>query len=239
MIGINEIKFGAKGTYEDFGLLMTHRSIGSPSIKKKSLDVPYRDGKLDYTQSNGRTYYGNRPLSFEFKLVNPDDFYKVYSELLEYLHGQNMRITVPEDSEYYYYGMCEMSELDVSKALGKITISVDAETYKYSKSSAQEDIPWDDVHFPTTIFRYIGTLTVTDSYSLLIRKGGVNVVPVFTVSNITSDTFKVRSSRNSKTYNLVAGRNRFPDLTVCGSSDVTLRFTGSATVKVDYREARK
>lgn len=239
MIGINEIKFGEKGTYTDFGLLMTHRSIGSPVIKKKSLDVPYRDGKLDYTQSNGRTYYDNRPLSFEFKLVNPDDFYEVYSDLLEYLHGQYMRITVPEDSEYYYYGMCEMSELDVSKALGKITISVDAETYKYSKSSAQEDILWDDVHFPTTVFRYIGTLAITDSYSLVIRKGGVNVIPVFNVSNITSNTFTVRSNRNNRTYNLIEGRNRFPDLTVCGNTDVTLTFTGSATVNVDYREARK
>lgn len=239
MIGINEIKFGEKGTYIDFGLLMTYRSIGSPDIKRKSLNVPYRDGILDYTQSNGRTYFGNRPLEFEFKLVNPDEFYTVYSNLLEYLHGQNMRITIPEDSEYYYYGMCELSDLDVSKALGKITISVDAETYKYSKSSAQEDILWDDVHFPTTVFRYIGTLNITNSYSLIIRKGGVNVIPVINVSNITSETFTVRSNRNNRTYTLVSGRNRFPDLTVCGNTDVTLTFTGSATVVIDYREARK
>lgn len=238
MIGVNQILFGDKGSYTDFGLLMTERSIGAPSPKKKQLAIPFRDGVLDYTQYNGRTFYNNRTLEFEFKLIDPDKFYIVYSNLAELIHGQYVKITIPEDPSYYYYGICELSDLSVSKALGKIAIRVDAEPYKYSKSSAQEDIKWDDVNFETTVFRYIGTLTVTDSYALVIQKSGSPVVPVFIVSNITSDTFKVRSSRNSKTYTLVNGKNRFPDLTVCGTSNVTLTFTGSAKVVVDYKEAR-
>ena len=238
MIGINQILFEDKGTYDDFGLLMTGRTIGAPSLKKKQLDVPYRDGVLDYTQYNNRTYYGNRLLSFQFKLNNTDTFYMVHSELSEYLHGKYMRVTVPENPSFYFYGMCEVSELEVSKALGTISISVDAEPYMYSKSSSLEDIKWDDVNFETTYFRYIGTLTVEDSYALVIQKGGNPVVPVINVSNITSETFKVRSSRNNKNYTLTTGRNRFPDLTVCGSSNVTLTFTGSGTVNVDYKESR-
>ena len=235
---INQILFGNKGTYDDFGLLMTGRSIGAPSPKKKQIKIPFRDGVLDYTQYSGRTFYDNRDLEFDFKLIDPDRFYLVYSALAEYLHGKYMQVTIPEDPSYYYYGMCELSELEVSKALGKITISIDAEPYKYSKSSPQDEIKWDDVNFETTIFRYIGTLSITDSYTLTITKGGNPVVPVITVSNITSDTFKVRSSRNGKTYTLVSGKNRFPDLTVGGSSDVKLVFTGSADVVVDYKEAR-
>lgn len=238
MIGVNQILFGNKGTYTDFGLLMTGRSIGAPSPKKKQIKIPFRDGVLDYTQYSGRTFYDNREIEFDFKLIDPDRFYLVYSALAEYLHGQYMQITIPEDPSYYYYGMCELSELEVSKALGKITISIDAEPYKYSKSSPQDEIKWDDVNFETTIFRYVGTLAVTDSYQLVIEKGGSPVVPVFTVSNISSNTFTVRSSRNSKTYTLVSGKNRFPDLTVCGTTNVTLTFTGSATVKVDYKESR-
>lgn len=235
---INQIWFGDKGTYKDFGLLMVGRSIGAPPPKKKQISVPFRDGVLDYSQYGGRTFYNNRELEFEFKLIDPERFYIVYSALAELIHGQFVRITVDGDPSYYYYGMCQLSDLSVSKALGKIAIRVDAEPYKYSKSSAQENIKWDDVNFETTVFRYIGTLTVSDSYALVIQKSGSPVVPVFTVSNITSDTFKVRSSRNSKTYTLVSGKNRFPDLTVCGTSNVTLTFTGSATVVVDYKEAR-
>jgi len=71
----------------------------------------------------------------------------------------------------------------------------------------------------------------------VIQKGGNPVVPVINVSSITSETFKVKSSRNNKTYTLTTGRNRFPDLTVCGSSNVTLTFTGSGVVTVDYKES--
>lgn len=237
MIGVNQILFGDKGTYDDFELLMTGRTIGAPSVKKKQLDVPFRDGVLDYTQSNGRTYYNNRFLSFSFKLIDPDRFYLIYSNLSEYLHGEYMKVTVPEDPSYYYYGICEVSDLDVSKRTGTITISVDADPYKYSKALPNEDIRWDDVNFETTYFRYIGTLTVEDSYALLIQRGGNPVVPVINVSSISSETFKVKSSRNNKTYTLTTGRNRFPDMTVCGSSNVTLTFTGSGVVTVDYKES--
>lgn len=238
MIGINEIKFDNKSTYTDFGLLMIDRTIGEAPVKKKMLDVPWRDGRLNYTRSQGKAFYDNRAIEFSFKLIDPDNFYTVYSNVAEYLHGQYRRVTIPEDPSYYYYGLCEVSDMEVSKILGKITISVDAEPYKYSKESAQEEIAWDDVNFETTVFRYIGSLEVSGSAQTVIQSGGKDVVPVFNVSAITSNTFTVKSSRNNRTYTLVNGRNRFPDLTVCGSSNVTLTFTGTATVAIDYKESR-
>lgn len=238
MNGINEIMFDDMSTYEDFGLLMTGRTIGSAPVKKKMLDVPWRDGVLDYTRSQGRAFYGNRSIAFVFKLVEPDNFYTVYSELAEYLHGRFRRVTIPEDPSYFYYGLCELSELEVSKSIGKITITVDAEPYKYSKSMSDEEIRWDDVNFEETIFRYIGTLSVSGTTAIIIQGGGQNVVPVFDVSSITSNTLTVKSSRNNKTYTLHQGRNRFPDLDVCGASNVTLTFTGTASLNVVYKESR-
>ena len=237
MIGINQIFFGDKGTYSDYGLLMTGRTIGTPTLKKQQLDIPFRDGLLDYTQSNGRTYYGNRTLEFSFKLIDPDRFYRVHSDISNYLHGQYMKVSILEDPSYYFYGMCSVADLEVSKALGQIQITVDAEPYRYSKAEPNADIRWDDVNFETTYFRYIGTLTISDSYQLIIQKGGIAVVPTITVTSISSETLTVRSSRNSRTYTLVTGRNRFPDMTVCGNTDVTLTFTGSGVLRVDYKES--
>lgn len=232
------INIGNKNTYTDFGLLMTHRVIGSAPVKTKTLSVPWRDGRINLTNVNGRPYYDNRKLSFDFKLIDKSRFYITYTELAEYVHGQFLRVSLEEDPSYYYYGMCSVSDFDVSKRLGKITVYVDAEPYKYSKESAQEEIAWDDVNFETTVFRYIGQLTVEDSETTVIPKGGKDVVPTFNVNNITSNTLMVRSSRNNKTYTLRSGKNRFPDLTVCGATDVTLTFTGSAYITIDYRESR-
>lgn len=238
MIGINQILFGDKGTYDDFGLLMTGRSIGAPSLKKKQLNIPFRDGVLDYTQSNGRTFFDNRKLAFDFKLIDPDKFYIAYSALAEHVHGQYMQVTIPDDPSYYYYGICEVSDLSVSKALGRITVSVDAEPYKYSKSSPQDLIKWDDVNFETTVFRYIGPISITDRYTVTIPRGGVPVIPVFTVSNIQSESLRLLSFGNLQDYILRTGVNRFSDLTVCGNRETMLTFTGTADVLIEYKEKR-
>lgn len=243
MIGINEIWFGEYGsekkTYTDWGLLMTGRSIGNPPVKRNTLNVPYRDGTLDYTKYNGRAYYNNRILEFEFKLIDPDKFYETYTKIADYLHGQEMKITIPEDRAYYYEGLCEVSDLDVSKALGKITISVDAKPFKYSYASSTSDIPWDLVHFPTTRFRYIGTVTVEDELLLTIPKGYHPIVPIFNVSQKYTDNFTVQiiNPLGELCY-MNTGRNRFPSIQVCGTKNIQLRFRGSGVLTIDYKEQR-
>ena len=53
-------------------------------------------------------------------MTEPDDFYKKYTTIAEFLHGKNMKVSIPEDRSYYYEGICEVSDLSVSKALGKL-----------------------------------------------------------------------------------------------------------------------
>lgn len=232
-----------KHTYRDFGLLMTDRKIGRAALKKKQIDVPWRDGVLEYTQVGGRTYYDNRPLSYTFKIQDEENYQRIHSDFSEYAHGKILRIKDDDYPDYYFYGMCDVGDLSKDKKNRKFTLNVDAEPYRYSFASSTEDILWDDVHFPTTVFRQIGTngvLTITDSAEITIIKGGREVVPVFTVSNnqaaITLKKYIGASLK--KTVTLNTGRNRFPDLTVCGTSDVKLQFTGSGTVKIEYKEAR-
>lgn len=235
IVGVN---FGDKNTYTDFGLFLTDRKIGAADVRRKTISIPGRDGVLDYTMAFGRAFYDDRKIEFDFKLIDRDTFYKTYTELAEYLHGKKMRVSMEEDPAYYYEGICAVSDMAVSKALGKFTITVYADTYKYGVSSSTEDIPWDDVDFETTCFRYLGTLEVTDRLVLTIPKGGVEVVPVINVTSFSSDTFKIYSNRERVTHNLVVGRNRFPNLTVCGATDVNLTITGTGTLTIDYREAR-
>ena len=243
MIGINQIIFGeyqyTKKTYDDWGLLMTGRKIGKPPIRKNAISIPYRDGVLDYTESYGRVYYDNRTLEFDFKVIDTDKFYEIYTKIADYLHGKKMKITIPEDRSYYYYGRCEISDLDISKALGKITITVDAEPFKYSYASSTDDILWDSVYFPTTRFRQLGTITVEDETHVTIPYGYHPIVPIFNVTQKTTDSFTVQQTNPLGTLcSLKRGRNRFPDIEVCGSTDVQLRFRGSGVLTIDYREQR-
>lgn len=256
MIGINEIEFNDKGTYSDFGLFMTGRTIGRAPLKRKSIDVPWRDGTLDYTQAGGRTFYDNRKLSFDFKLIDPDDFYSVYTALAEYVHGQNLRVVIPEDASYYYYGMCEVSNLDISKALGKITISVDAEPFKYSWSSSTEDIPWDNVNFEETYFHAIGEypnygeMAIDPNADYRLEPIGHEVVPVFIISNVEGivSNSRIRVARRPtfespyvNKYIPITGNGRYrsPDIVVGGGeySYIRVQNVTSGTVRIEYKEA--
>lgn len=246
MNGINQIIFGELGygrerkTYDDWGLLMTGRKIGKPPIRKKTISVPYRDGVLDYTEFyKSRAYYDNRLLEFEFKTINTDKFYEIYTKIADFLHGKKMNVTIPEDRSYYYYGMCEISDLDISKALGKITITVDADPFKYSYASSTSDILWDNVYFPTTRFRQMGAITVEDETIVTIPSGYHPIVPVFNVTKKYTDNFTVqRINPPEALCRMKIGRNRFPEIEVCGLTDVQLRFRGSGVLTIDYREQR-
>ena len=57
--------------------------------------------------------------------------------------------------------------------------------------------------------------------------------PKFVVSSVISAPFTV--SYGGKTYELTTGTNVVPAILVGGEDDVTLDFTGSATVQVVYR----
>ena len=58
------------------------------------------------------------------------------------------------------------------------------------------------------------------------------VVPRIRAQNIVG---AITMTVGSKTYQLVSGWNRFPDLKVSGASEVTLNFAGTARITIDYR----
>ena len=98
-----------------------------------------------------------------------------------------------------------------------------------------------DNFFEEDVDRYIGVLDITEGYTVEIPISeipGVPVVPVINVTTLRSETLTMTSSSNSKTYSLKRGRNRYPELKVAGASVVTLTFTGSAKLTIDYRAAR-
>jgi hypothetical protein len=149
--------------------------------------------------------------------------------------GRKVKITFDNDRSHYWLGRINVKENARAARLGAFTLSAYVDAYKHEAASSQEKLKWDDMNFLTDCLRYVGTITVTNSYTLVIPKGDHAVVPVIRVSNITSQTFSMSVVETGTAYTLVSGTNRFPELKVCGDDDVTLAFSGSAKVTVDYR----
>ena len=92
---------------------------------------------------------------------------------------------------------------------------------------------WDPFNFETGVIIQQDAKIITGSGSITIPHGHMPTCPQFVVSSVISAPFTVVSE--AKSYELTAGTNTIPAILVGGEDDVTLDFTGSATVQVVYR----
>ena len=126
------IMFGNYHSYNAFQLILAAKTIGTPSPKTETIDIPGGDGVLDLTEYFGEPKYDNRKLSFEFSsMVIPDDFMSLFSIVQNALHGKKMKITLDDDPGWYYFGRISVSEWKADRNVGKLTIDCDCEPYKY------------------------------------------------------------------------------------------------------------
>lgn len=129
---MNTVTFGDLRSYEDLQLLLTGKTIGTPSPKVETVDIPGGDGVIDLTDAFGETKYKNRSLSFNFETIVPrSQFMNVFSSVQNKLHGKRMRIQLSEDPNYYYVGRISVHEWKADKRIGRFTVDCDCEPYKY------------------------------------------------------------------------------------------------------------
>lgn len=130
------IMFGSYHSWRDFQLILGSKTIGTPSPKTETIDIPGGDGVLDLTEFFGETKYKNRTLSFEFSsMVTPSEFMSLFSMVQNALHGKKMTITMDDDPDWYYTGRISVSEWKADRNIGKLTIDCDCEPYKNKLTS--------------------------------------------------------------------------------------------------------
>lgn len=127
------ITIGNLHTWRDLKLILASKTIGTPSPKVSTIDIPGGDGALDLTAYFGETKYNNRPISYVFSTVIPSsEFPALFSRVQGAFHGQKLRIVDDDDPAHYYLGRITVSEWKADKTIGKLTIDCDCEPYKYN-----------------------------------------------------------------------------------------------------------
>ena len=149
---MNGVTFGTRHSYEDWGLILKSRpQISPPEPKYIYVDIPASDGQIDLTESLiGNVPYYNREIVFEFNVIDARNRWSmIYSEILDRIHGQRMKIILDEDPSYYYIGRVTVNEWESDKRTSVITITADVDPYKYRMQSTTEDWLWDPFNFET------------------------------------------------------------------------------------------
>lgn len=210
---MNGILFDNIHSYEDLDLYLSAKTIGSPAVKKKQIDIPGANGVSDFTEWFGAVYYGNRTLSFDFTTAVPRrNFPVVFSRVLNTLHGKKMRIVLWDDPNFYYVGRLDVDKFKADKVLGKIVVTADCEPYKYKLN-------------PTVV-----KTTVSGSKTVKYANLSKRVSPKISTTGSVNITFKGSS------YSLASGVDVVIPNIVFEEGENVLTFTGTSTVTVTYQE---
>lgn len=237
---MNGVTFGEKHSLRDWGLLLKSRPVISPpEAKTIYIDVAGADGSLDLTEAlTGDVKYKNRKVSFEFIVLDARNRWSnIYSEIMDYLHGQQMKIVLDEDSSYYYVGRLNVDEWNSNKVTSTIKISGIVDPYKYEQNSSLEDWEWDTFNFETGYIRDYRDIEIVGKRNVAIDGTRKTIVPTIIATIPEGETLTVYSSINYQVVTLVNGKNKNPYLKI-PMEGVRYTFSGVGKISIDYRGAR-
>ena len=175
-----------KNTWADWHIVPATRPLFLPPVPKyQFIDVPGADADLDFTEIlEIGTTYNAREGSNEFIVMNGYGRWETrYSEIMNYLHGQRMKIMLDDDPAYYYIGRVGVNEWRSEKDWSRIVLDYHLDPYKYERTSSTEDWLWDALNFETGVIRDYRNIAVSGDTELTIPGTAKRVIPTFTVSS--------------------------------------------------------
>lgn len=234
----HSITIGSKNTWDDWHLIPVSNPVfNPPSPKTKYVDIPGADWHLDMsTVLTGDIAYSGREGSFEFYVANGyDDWFNIYSDILDYLHGQSLNAVLEDDPMYYYQGRFAVNEWKSEAHNSKIVIDYNVSPYKYEIYTSLDDWLWDPFNFELGIVREYENLRVDGTLRLNIPGIRMKVTPTFIVKSDYGNGINVTFEGNS--FKLNDGTSRIINIRT-GSGDNIFTFTGYGYVSVEYRGGR-
>lgn len=214
-----------QNTLTEYGLaLLADLKIGMPAPRTKYVDVPEADGDLDLTGSltGGVVRYGMRQISFNLFPVYdiiagtgspaPESHAAmVRQKLAEKVHGQRVRLWLPDDADHYFVGRMEVGE---KGGYNKTTIPVtmQAEPWRYKNTETE--------------------IRITTNGAKVLSNETRQMAPTFTATDSAATvTFGTVS------HQLAAGINQFNDIILQpGLNTITISGINNPVI-IKYQEA--
>ena len=253
----------AVNTFKDWHIVPMGRPvIAPPQQKRTTIDIPGANGILDF--SNSLTKYPvfeNRQGSLKFAVLHDYiDTPTVYTKILKFLQGTNVKMILEDDPKYYYEGAVYIENIDPKSDGTWTELDLGYDLYPYRKSiylSTAEWL-WDPFNFLTdviqsTAFNHIEV--TSNSWETHDFTGLVDMMPInpeFTVDTVNNkpmlaQLYNSDLGMNWVDFSLPEGTHSGADieelynLIFCEftpESQVKMRFKNPGTVTITFRSGR-
>lgn len=210
----NSCIINGKHTYYDYGMYVINvEAVQPPEVRTNYIEIPGRNGNIDLTDMlTGYPVYGDREITLDLnvKKRNECEWRQLLNIFLRDTHGKKLKVIFDREPDWYYVGRGNVSDVERGHAVGKLTLTITAEPYKYS---INDKLP---------------LLTVSGSASQLVKGSDMPTVATFICSEPMTLTV------NNAEYQLQKGTNKNYDI-VFTNQDYLLSFTGNGTVQTIYK----
>lgn len=224
------VKIGDKNSQDDFNMVLTHYEISPPEVQTQFVEVPLRDGSLDFTEAlTGDVRYKDRKITMKFNFLGKKDTFPArISELENFLHGRRLHVTFDDDVAFYYDARLSVTEYDGSNNQGRVTIEGIAQPYKYNIQSSNEDWLWDPFDFESGYINELSNMEIDRGTILTIIGSVKNTTPIVT----TTDQIEIVTPH--ETFVVLPGTSTIYGWKLSDGEN-TIIIRGTATVSIDFR----
>ena len=213
------------GTYDtaEVGLwTLTEWELTPATPLTNFVEVPGRAlGPLDMSAvlTDGEPRFGSRTLTavFESSEGTRDEREQRISQMINWLTGWRMNITVPDKPDHYLTGRLTVEKLYNDEAHGSVQVSATCDPWFYSVAETKVTL----------------TAEATAREAVLLNTGRLTVVPLL---EITGTDASVLIKFGQASWALGPGSYKLPDLVLPQGGGV-LTYSGTGTLTLTYREA--
>lgn len=143
------IRKNNKHSFNDFGLTIKSKRIGSPKKNKIKEEIPFMNGSYDFSLLYGEQTYSERQLEYTFNLNERNKIAMNMKKIqvLEWLNDGGKQ-PIYDDAIPGFYFLAEVEDDDFNEegGTGELKVTFNAYPYKISTRNEGHDI-WDEFNF--------------------------------------------------------------------------------------------
>lgn len=220
-------------TYKDWGLKWVEPyTIDYPEPDERIIEVPGSYAPLDVTELiTGHVGFKRRPFTFNFEVPDKDyyEYEKIKSKIAKFIHGKRLRLYLDTDPDYFYLARIQVAFDKSEKDTSTLTITGEADAYKYNATSSMTEWLWDPFDFEEDTIGYAGKMPVKGTFTLKLAPTQIPVSPTFTCTAPLTVTYR------GYTGTLGVGETYDPNIILRDDDLNILVFSGYGDVGVEYR----
>ena len=145
---------GDEHTLRDWGAVITNSDIiALPEPNTVLLEIPGRSGRLDLSEVlTGDISYGNRELKLQLAArTNKERWVQTCLHIFNKYHGRVVQVIFDEDPGHYYVGRASISDPQRLGIAGQLTVTIDAEPFRYETEEYEVTLTGDTTAFSGTV----------------------------------------------------------------------------------------